>query len=73
MAAAGSAQDWTTTIVEPPPDACCATNWSSDDDCDVLQNAVDAAAEYTILSLQPGLYCNKNWYKNIDSNTSLRN
>ena len=54
-------QTWTSTTVSPPPEGCCTGSWTSDEDCDVLQNAIDAAAEYTTLLLEDGVYCNKNF------------
>ena len=53
---------WTTVTVDPPAEACCTTAWDTGT-CDVLQDAVDAAVACTILELNPGRYCNKNWYK----------
>lgn len=38
----------------------------NDADCNVLQNEVDNAAEYTYLKIRAGNYCNKNFYKNHD-------
>jgi len=52
--------------VSPPPIECCTTNWISDAECDVLQNAVDNAAEYSLIKIKAGNpYCNKNYFKNI--------
>ena len=54
---------WTEVVVYAPPAECCTTNWSSNANCDVLQNAIDDAAEYTTLLLEDGVYCNKNYHK----------
>ena len=56
-------QSWTKVTVAAPPEECCTSNWISDDACDALQNAIDAAAEYTTLQLEDGVYCNKNYHK----------
>ena len=52
---------WTETVVNAPPEGCCTGSWTSDAECDALQNAIDAAAEYTTLLLENGVYCNKNF------------
>ena len=68
---------YTTVTLDPPPAACCTTEWTDDATCAVLQNAVDAistpSAAWTILSLNPGTYCNKNLYKNVNTPSSFRN
>ena len=72
------ASTYTTVTINPPPSKCCESEWTDDATCAVIQNAVDAldstkAAAWTILSLNPGTYCNKNWYKNIGTATSFKN
>ena len=62
--------------VTPPAAECCTSAWTSD--CNVLQNAVDEAGEYADIIVQTGVYCNKNWYKNVglegsDNGKSLKN
>lgn len=63
--------------VSAPPTACCTSAWSSDAECNPLQEAVDAIADptqaYTIFSLGAGTYCNKNLYQNVSTPTSFRN
>ena len=54
-------ESWTETTVYAPPEGCCTGSWTSDAECDALQNAIDAAAEYTTLLLEDGVYCNKNF------------
>jgi hypothetical protein len=39
----------------------------------VLQNAYDSAEECTIFELAPGQYCNKYYYKNVETNTEFNN
>ena len=56
-------QSWTKVTVYAPPVECCTTDWLSNDECNALQNAIDAAAPYTTLQLEDGVYCNKNYHK----------
>ena len=71
------ASTYTTVTIDPPPSQCCSSEWTDDATCAVIQNAVDAivtpSAAWTILSLNPGTYCNKNWYKNKSTATSFKN
>ena len=56
-------QAWTKVTVAAPPVECCTSDWLSNDECNALQNAIDAAVPYTVLQLEDGVYCNKNYHK----------
>ena len=59
--------DWTTSAgavtVEPPPASCCTTGWT-DTECNVLQNAIDGAADGSTIKIKAGNYCNKGFHNN---------
>lgn len=66
LACAGAnalAQSWTTVTIDPPPTKCCETKWTSDAECNVIQQAINDAQEYTIISLKSGTYCNKKFHE----------
>lgn len=77
MLAVAHAQDdtptWTTVFVDAPPSECCQSAWTSDEVCNTIQTAVDAAAEYTEIRVRAGDYCTQNWFQNTDTPTSLSN
>ena len=50
-------------VIEPPPAWCCKSAWGSGQ-CDVLQNAVDAAPDGTLFKIKQGNYCNEDYYLN---------
>ena len=71
------ASTYETITIDPPPSQCCESEWTSDAICNPIQTAIDAISTpspaYKTLSLNPGTYCNKNWYKNKDTATSFKN
>ena len=52
---------WTTVTVNPPDTSCCEIKGWVTEYCNVIQDAVDNASEYTIIELTGGTYCNENW------------
>ena len=56
-----NADGWTTVEVEAPPEKCCIDEWNSNE-CNVLQRAVNAASEKTIIKIGTGQYCNEEWF-----------
>ncbi|CAK0805760.1 unnamed protein product [Prorocentrum cordatum] len=60
--AAGTQQDgeWTDVTVGPPP-ASCWSSWTSDELCNPLDTAVQAAVDFTRISLEAGEYRNRGW------------
>ena len=50
-------------VIEPPPAWCCKSAWGTAN-CDVIQNAVDAAPDGTLFKIKTGNYCNEDYYLN---------
>lgn len=47
--------------MSPPDASCCTTGWDKDVCSNTLQDAIDDADDWTILQLEPGIYCNEKW------------
>ena len=59
----------TTVVVDAPPSSCCDTAWVWSD-CNVLQQAINNASDYTTIELKPGTYCNNGYYIQSKSDPS---
>ena len=74
MAAGAAVSSAKTIVVKPPPSSCCTTKWESNK-CNVIQNAIKKAKKNTTIELQPGNYCNQNYFQNVNKEkpTHMRN